>query len=86
MPTDDDVLINYFASSTRPGDTVVVAQTPKDVEGDGMQIDEEGRPKFKPAGASVRTFHITNDDFQTTNECPSPPPPLTENISKRRKP
>ena len=55
MPTDDDVLIDAFASSTQPGDTVVVAQTPKDVEGNAMQIDEEGRPKFKPASASVRT-------------------------------
>ena len=71
MPTDDDVLIDSFASSTQPGDTVIVAQTPKDAEGDGMQIDEEGRPKFKPAGASVRSFHITNNHFQTTNECRS---------------
>ena len=53
VPTDD-VLIDVSASSAQPGDTVVVLQTPKDAEGDSMQIDEEGRPKFKPASASVR--------------------------------
>ncbi|CUS14627.1 unnamed protein product [Tuber aestivum] len=52
---EDDVLIDVFASPAQPGDTAAVARAPKDVEGDGMQIDEEGRPKFKPASA-VKVF------------------------------
>ncbi|CAZ79271.1 unnamed protein product [Tuber melanosporum] len=52
---EDDVLIDAFASLTQPEDTAAVAQTPRDIEGDGMRLDEEGRPKFKPAGA-VKVF------------------------------
>ncbi|KAG0127127.1 hypothetical protein HOY82DRAFT_84907 [Tuber indicum] len=52
---EDDVLVDTFASSIQPGDTAAVAQTPRDVEGDGMRIDEQGRPKFRPAGA-IKVF------------------------------
>jgi len=70
VPTDD-VLIDASASSAQPGDTVVVPQTPKDVEGDGMRIDEEGRPKFKPASSSVRTsISPTTISKQLTNVLP----------------